>query len=696
MLRLLLICWLAVLALPALAQNRHALVVGINAYEEIDVLTKALNDARAVAERLHERGFETDLLLDPDRRSLVLGLARLTGRITPGDEVVFYFAGHGVEFTGQHYLLPADVPAANELVVRAQSVLVADVIAEIQARGARVTILILDTCRDNPFQDPTLRRSIGRARGVGPIVAQPEGTFILFSAAAGASALDSLELRDRVTGSILQPDPDPNSVYTRALLPLLETPGLDIRQIASQVRHETLRLAQSIGAHQFPAHYDQLLGGFFFTPAVVEAPAPPERAQPAAAPDPCASARADWSVIEGTDNRSVLETYIDAHPACAVQLALARERLAALAPASVVLPEGAPDTGPAPASDPVPEIASLAPTATPAPASSSAVILREATIGNLASSAFSPDLRRVALGSSDSLVTVHDTHTGTLVHQFAPDQRWAGDILRLAFHPEGRQLAAAREDGRLTVWDLDTGVPVLEQDLGASALKSVAFSADGSALLLGLRPALMVALDIGTGEEIRSVGFDLGFAVEAVLRFEETPDGTGYAKLATSDRGERWVRVGLGSFFSGGGSGVVSTCSFFNRRPEDFALSADGRTHALAGPEGVHLCDNASNEAFFRFAIERGARHVRFDETGRRLAALDWNANLHLFEIDGPDTRHVLTKAIGRVTDGIFSADQFLATLQEEDRSVQLIRISLSNSTALSSTQSSSQNGHVP
>ena len=34
-------------------------------------------------------------------------------RIEPGDEVAFFYAGHGVEIGGLNYLLPRDVPGAR-------------------------------------------------------------------------------------------------------------------------------------------------------------------------------------------------------------------------------------------------------------------------------------------------------------------------------------------------------------------------------------------------------------------------------------------------------------------------------------------------------------------------------------------------------------------------------------------------------
>jgi hypothetical protein len=72
----------------------------------------------------------------------------------------------------------------------------------------------------------------------------------MYSAGAGESALDSLPGADN----------DPNSVYTRALLPLLKTPGLTLSEVAEQVRENVNKLAVAVKHQQTPAFYNQVVG----------------------------------------------------------------------------------------------------------------------------------------------------------------------------------------------------------------------------------------------------------------------------------------------------------------------------------------------------------------------------------------------------------------------------------------------------
>lgn len=292
----------------ASAEGRHALVVGIDTYENVPSLQKAVNDARAVKAALTTAGFEVQLVEGPDQIGFLEAIASFSARIGPGDEAVVYYAGHGVEIDGRNYLLPSDVPAAGagqEIVLTNRSISVQDLVDALQARGARISLLILDACRDNPFPRSGTR-SIGGTRGLAA-APKAEGTFILYSAGEGETALDRLS----------NGDANPNSVFTRALVPLIAEPGLPLREVSRRVRSDLRQMALSVDHAQFPAVYDQLDGDFSFTVAGVVT-------------DPCIAARADWALIEQSNNKSALEDFQATYPKCPVLQALARGRLDAV------------------------------------------------------------------------------------------------------------------------------------------------------------------------------------------------------------------------------------------------------------------------------------------------------------------------------------------------------------------------------
>lgn len=327
---------------PAFAK-RVALVIGNNAYANLPELKKSANDARSVAAALEDMGFSVLLGTDLTRRETNRKLADLEAAIAPGDEVFFFFAGHGVALGAENYLLPTDMPKprqGEDSLVRDEGHAVTDLVVRMQSRGAAATFFVLDACRDNPFEQAGVR-SIGNARGLAR-VDTPSGVFVLFSAGIGQSALDRLS----------DADENPNSVFTRELVPLLETPGLSHVTMAKRLQEEVSALAATVHHRQQPAYYDQILGEIVLNPEEADTSSSPASGPPAATSD----AARTWKVIAGTESPAVLQAFIDEFPD-SVFANFARARLTELAGSSEPEPKAA---------APPEEIAALAP-AEPAP-----------------------------------------------------------------------------------------------------------------------------------------------------------------------------------------------------------------------------------------------------------------------------------------------------------------------------------------
>src|SRR5215813_1731339 len=248
---------------PAQAEKRVALLVGNNGYENVPRLETAINDARALGETLRTLGFKVSIGENQSRRSMSEALLAFDRTVELGDTALFFFAGHGFEIHGQNYLLPTDVPAAmegQEELVRDASFAVERIVDRLQVRGARIAILVLDACRNNPFERSGTR-AVGGTGGLAPMTPS-EGVFVVFSAGAKQTALD------RLTES----DPDPNSVFTRNFLRELATPALTLVQIAKRTQIDVKQLAATVRHEQTPAYYDQIVGDVVFKPGVGDAP----------------------------------------------------------------------------------------------------------------------------------------------------------------------------------------------------------------------------------------------------------------------------------------------------------------------------------------------------------------------------------------------------------------------------------------
>ena len=237
------------------AQKRVALVVGNDAYANLPAdqqLRKAVNDARAIGDALATLGFQVIRGDNLGRQALVDKLDELSRRLSPGDVAFFFFAGHGVSLGGGNYVLPSDVPniePGQEIRLARASLGEAEIVGDLQSRGVRVAVMVLDACRNNPFARSGTR-VVGATRGLAR-VDPSRGIFMLYSAGIGQVALDRLDDRDA----------NPNSVFTRALVPALTRPGLDLGALAVEVREQVAALASSVGHDQRPAYYDETIGG---------------------------------------------------------------------------------------------------------------------------------------------------------------------------------------------------------------------------------------------------------------------------------------------------------------------------------------------------------------------------------------------------------------------------------------------------
>ncbi|MCP5084960.1 MAG: hypothetical protein GY948_25020 [Alphaproteobacteria bacterium] len=294
--------------------KRVALVIGNDDYQEVVKLQKAANDAKAMGDVLESVGFEVYRANNVARRNMNFQLQSFYSKLQPGDEALFFYAGHGIEIAGRNFLLPTDIPSAKpggEDFIKSEAVPVDRILRSIRKRGARVSIMVLDACRDNPFPNEGTR-SLGGTRGLARMPTA-EGTFIMYSAGVGQTALDRLS----------DDDPHPNSVFTRSLVPLIKKPGFSLTRTARLVRREVQDLAGKISHNQRPAYYDEVTGDFYFSgkeKKVTNVPSQPAKPSP---PKPTGQSGGTpsfeieslfWSSVKDSSNPAIIKTYLTKYP----------------------------------------------------------------------------------------------------------------------------------------------------------------------------------------------------------------------------------------------------------------------------------------------------------------------------------------------------------------------------------------------
>ena len=287
---------LLLIASPAHAK-RVAFVVGINSYENLRPelqLAKAVADAKAIAETFASLGFQVIKGENTKRNAFFQAWQRFLNTVQPGDVAALYFAGHGVEIQNTNYILTSDIPEVTDGadVMKSSAIEVSALLDRLKEQQPQVVLAIIDACRDNPYAKRGTR-GVGSSAGLAASE-PPKGTLLMMSAGKGETALDALS----------DSDANPNSVYTRLLVPLLKQPGLEITEVALRIRSEVTELARTVGHDQSPAFYHELSGKFYLT----EPHAAPMVAD-ARAPNVTSEAAQAWAAVSDTRSVAVLESF---------------------------------------------------------------------------------------------------------------------------------------------------------------------------------------------------------------------------------------------------------------------------------------------------------------------------------------------------------------------------------------------------
>jgi hypothetical protein len=299
------------------ADKRVAFVVGNGAYQNVAPLPNPAIDAKAIAKLLRNVGFDVVEGANLTRDKMTERLLEFGKKAEGADVALFFYAGHGIAVNGTNYLLPVDADLKSEMDVKLGSAINVDVTLEQTMADAKVKLVFLDACRDNPFaakiRSAKATRSLSVASGLAEMKSG-EGTLIAFATGPGQTALDG--------------EVGTNSPFTRALLANIATPGAEIQQAMTKVRAQ---VNEETNKNQLPWGHTNLIGSVYLNPAPVAAGAAIEAPNtPAVAAGPASEVELEfWRSIKDSNKPEELNAYLTNYPNGTFK-SLALTRIAAL------------------------------------------------------------------------------------------------------------------------------------------------------------------------------------------------------------------------------------------------------------------------------------------------------------------------------------------------------------------------------
>jgi peptidoglycan hydrolase-like protein with peptidoglycan-binding domain len=290
----------------AKADRRVAFVVGNGAYKNVAQLPNPPVDAKAMAAVLRNVGFDVVEGTNLTRDKMTEKLLDFGKKAQGADVAVFFYAGHGIAISGTNYLLPIDADIKSEMDVKLGAAINIDLTLDQTMSDAKVKLVFLDACRDNPFAAKIKSNSATRSVSVQTGLAEMksgEGTLIAFATGPGQTALDGQE--------------GTNSPFTRALIAHITTPGVEIQQAMTEVRAQ---VNEETNKGQLPWGHTNLIGSVYLNP--VAAPAPGAAASssgPAPAAVASTSSGSDvelefWRSVKESNKPEELNAYLTNYP----------------------------------------------------------------------------------------------------------------------------------------------------------------------------------------------------------------------------------------------------------------------------------------------------------------------------------------------------------------------------------------------
>ena len=233
--------------------RRKALVIGNNAYTKARPLRNGAHDAADVTAVLKRASFDVTPLTDSTETRLKEAVRHFASNVNSGDVALLFYSGHGLQIGGENYLIPVDFdPSRGESGARSACQPASEPQQTIEKAGARLNIVVLDACRNNPFGS-----SLTSARGLA-LMEAGLGTYIALATGPGQVADDNPSER--------------NGLFTKYLLREFVVPGQSLDVVFKKVKEQVYTAS---GGQQRPWLHADMIGDFYPQPPAGAPATPP-------------------------------------------------------------------------------------------------------------------------------------------------------------------------------------------------------------------------------------------------------------------------------------------------------------------------------------------------------------------------------------------------------------------------------------
>ena len=210
----------------AFASDRVAFVIGNGDYAKAP-LKNAVKDATDISKVLRKNGFNVSQYLNYQSNQVEEVKSKLVASLKKDSIAVFYYAGHGIQVEGQNLFPSVDADMLSLPKIKSQSLKLDDLLNIINQVRPRASIIILDACRDNPFEPPVQAKGSLSSKGLAR-VAPPPATVVFYSTRPGSTASDGN---------------NDNGLFTEQLLKILEEPNQPIEILFRKVANNVYKVS---------------------------------------------------------------------------------------------------------------------------------------------------------------------------------------------------------------------------------------------------------------------------------------------------------------------------------------------------------------------------------------------------------------------------------------------------------------------